>query len=236
VLRAIYNFFASVRQQKMQAQPDYYAELSRRCDNYKNDELVATIPQEKPVSIKDVKRIYDSVRRRSEYRCSNNDYNTYVAPVFYDLISKVQRLEMECHVNTYETVTEGGIVRAGDLLSLIEGHDLPDGGDKVVAHSVESVPVPVENVFDKGALGEFQKKMNEKYPLRTPSTEVFYEKIKTDVLLNLKRGMIIAVGFADSQEDFIKEERIPTFRETRMQRNILRQNRRSGRMYRGNKY
>ena len=80
--------------------------------------------------------------------------------------------------------------------------------------------------------------MNDSAPLRTASVEVKYVDKKTDRPLDVKRPLILAVGFAHmyrDQTDLIKTGKIPTYWETRQER-VRQEQKRTNHTYRGNRY
>ena len=236
MLKAVFNFFADLREDQIKKQVDYYARKSRDSDIYSDDELIEQIDRNKLVLTGSVKRILRSIGNRKEFHFTDIDAETYILPVFNHLKRNVENGDMDCYIGIYEAITEGGIVKAGDFLDLVNKFDLPDGGETVSRKSVRTIPVPVETVFNDTPYDRFRRKLAEKLPVMTPSTPVVYEEEETDHLLSLHRAFILAIGYAGDCRPHVKREKPTTYNEVAQERDEAeeRRNNRND-YYRGNR-
>ena len=236
MLKAVFKFIAEAREEKLKAQTDYYANKSKELDALSKNDIRSKIQREKLVQLKEVDKIIKSLSHRTSFRCTPIDYKLHIQPIFNDITNCIKKHAIDCHVKPYENIMDG-YVKVGDLIDLIDdNHFVPDKTGIDSAKSIESIPVLEEPEYSKGKLGEFQKYMHKNYPLATASAKVRYEEHETDTDLNLKRPLIISLLYSEDGHDTVRNDSIPLYADTELERSEYDEARSRKHSYRGHKY
>lgn len=236
MLKAFFNFLAEVREDRLRSQTDFYAHKSKELDSLSKNDLRARIQLDKLVQLNEVEKVFKSLSCRSEYSHSSVDFKMHIEPIFIDITNCVKRQSIECYVRPYESIMDG-YIKAGDLIDIIDNnHIIPDKSGLDNAKSIESTPVLEEPEYSKGTLGEIQKYMHKNYPIATPSAKVRYEETETDKDLDLKRPLILALFYSQDGREHVKNESIPLYSDTTLERSKYDERRAKSKTYRGHKY
>jgi hypothetical protein len=238
IISKIFNAIAepvmAARRDKMRSYVDYYAGLSRKIDNISNADLVDTIDLDEMVLIRDVKHVLKSLTCRMEYKLSSYDMDVHVEPIFNELEHKIKRGEIACKVRPVEKIMEGGAVQPRAILDILNERYVPDFDDKTTVYGVIDEAVPIDPDFGDSAIGRLRQKWYDMFPLRTPSSPVRYEKRQTENEVDIRRMMILALGYADKMGKHLKD--VPFYSDTVIERDVADKNRPTKRTYRGIEY
>jgi hypothetical protein len=234
IFKAVAEPFMAVRRDKMRSYADYYAGLSKKVDDVNNAELLARIDEDAMVLIRDVDKALKSLSCRKIYGLSSYDMQTYIAPIFAELELKIKKGDIACKVRPQEKLMEGGAVQAGAILDILNTRYVPDFDHKTTVFGVIEEAVPIDPDFGDSKLGRLRQKWYEKFPLRTPSTPVRYEKRQTEDEVDIRRMVILALGYADKMDKYLHDT--PFYSESVIEREIADQKRPKKRIYRGQEY
>ena len=218
-----------------------YRKLSKKIEGFTDSVLVETMPQDEFVRLGDVRRIFTQIGARLEYDHSYEDFMMYVEPIFERLIAQAEIGEIPCHVRVEEDIKQDGRFRVRDILAALIKADLPEGGTQDTRYRTEKIFVPIEPDIDESTqLGRIQRWFNTNLPLATPSTEGEEKEVTTEIVLNLKRPLIMAVGYASDYHSVtraIKQYDVPKLEEVMFERSNFERRRRlkdsEPRYYRG---
>jgi len=216
-----------------------YRKESRALDEYSNQQLMDTMDHGQFVRLGDIDELIGKLNGRLDFSFSGHDFETYLKPFFRALERKMDNGEIECRIRIPEKLNQDARIAVGDLLLLMNDFELPDGTDP--AHRVqEEIFVPVEQEFDQSTwLGRLRTKAQEVAPLRTPSSDVEMQTEDTERMVNVKRPLILAIGYAAMyrpQNRVIEQDEIPMLRETKWQRQMAEnQKAQEPRYYRGHR-
>ncbi|MCB9996563.1 MAG: hypothetical protein H6869_09025 [Rhodospirillales bacterium] len=233
-LSAVFRFFAEARADRMERYRDFRKE-TERLDRYDDQELFDTIDRDAYVKVSEVLNILKRVRNREAYRFSCDDFDEHAKPVFDKLFHEIEWGGVDCRIMLEEELKEDARVKAGDILNIIAAFELPSGRDDD-PKATEEIAVAVTPAFAKGKLGEIQQRVNEVAPIRTPSVEVEYKREQASHALNVYRPLILAVGLAALYRDetrAIEAGNIPSYKETRMERQTKNAKSKPPQHYRG---
>lgn len=215
-----------------------YADDSRHYDSYSTAALIAALDPERCVRVADVMLIYKSVKKRSDFRLSDEDYNAHLPGFLRAVERAVKTKTIDAWLMPDEDMPGDARVRVGDLIALSGALALPDGSDPSLKATEEQVTV-IDPDFGDSRLGLFRQRLYDALPLRTPSAEVRYNLVPAEHPLNIYRPLVLSIGMAAvymDQTDAIANAPIPTYADTATDRTgrLERQSRhRTVRSYRG---
>lgn len=230
-----------------------YREYGKRYRSYNQDshdqnqwndyELIKGMDREGYVSLGDIKDILGRLRDRAEFRFSDDDFQKYLAPFLRKLEHDVVQGYIDGHLTPLEEAGDSARIKVGDVLDCLAEYEkdkgfLPDGLNPHGPVARETVYVAVDPEIDGSTvLGKFQKRVQETMPLRTPTIDVTVEERETDRLLNVRRPLIMAIGYAAMERDqrpAIESMEIPTYSMSTVERQKMQSARaREPRYYRG---
>jgi hypothetical protein len=220
-----------------------YRKLSKKIERFTDHELVETMPKGEYVRLGDVRRIFTQIGARLEYDHSYENFMMYIEPVFQTLIEQAQRGDIPCFARVEEDLNVDGRFRVRDILAAILKAELPEGASQDTRFRTETIFVPIMPDIDETTqLGRIQRWFNTNLPLATPSTEGEEKEVTTEYVLNLKRPLIMAVGYASDYHGIgraIAKYDIPKLEDTMFERSNFDRRRRQKaaepRYYRGHR-
>lgn len=232
-MRKIFNFFAEARRERMKAYPDYYANISKKQDGASNDDLRDQLVNvDDLVSLRDIQRILKSLTHRKDFRLSDDDFLTYAEPVLLSLVKAIEKGTVACRVKPADHVFESGFVPCADVVGFLEQSFFP----QMAIQGVEEEAVAIDPDFGHSKIGKWRQKFYDTFPLRTPSSPVYYEAKTVERDVDVKRMFLLALVHADKHRAD-RMAGIPFYDETRAQREeIQRQRKTVRRVYRGQEY
>lgn len=213
-----------------------YIKDSVRFDRLDDCELIPLIRRGGYIRVSDVMSIFQRLCVREEFRYSDFDWGIYGQTMLDDLEEEMRSGNMVAYADPIDLLPQDASVLQSDFVDFLLSCKLPDGGGDLDVCRHEVKVTPRSTNYDGGQLGAVQEFMESQYPLRTPSVDVDVSYVPTSIKLNLKRPLLLAIGYAPEIEgiDYALPKVVETLREREYYEELRLLPRR--RVYRGVEY